>query len=105
MWPFRRKRSGAEAAKAVMDDAISLASERWLYFCQSVVFRDEVPLVDRVAAFHVPFEEGLRRTFPQLTGGGSGLALIVTVLGIEQSGTHSRDELEKAFDMPLPVRN
>jgi len=61
---FGTRKSKADAAIAVMDEAIRLADEKWQFFCQKLPFRDDVRLVDRIAAFNAPFSEGARKNFP-----------------------------------------
>ena len=104
VWPFRRPKSAADAAFLVIEDAIAHAAEQWSLLCDALPLNEHVPLADRVAAFRPPLESGLAQRFPALIGGGPSLMLIVIALGIEQSGTHSRVDLERALLLQLPQR-
>lgn len=97
---FRKRPSKADAALAVMDDAIQLAAERWRYFCETIPYRADVPLVDRIPSFCIPMYQGLRTTFPVLKDSPDTFLLIVVVKGIERSGTHSREQVAEELGMP-----
>jgi len=100
-WPFKRN-SKADVAIAVMDDAIEFASDKWLYFSRTLVFKDEVTLKDRIAAFLPLATEGLRGRFSALKDAPGAVVLLVVVKGVELSGTHSRAELEKSLGIEIP---
>lgn len=99
---FRRKKSAADDVIAVMYDVIQTASDKWTLFSNTIIYKQEVPLVDRVTAFMVPFEEGLRANVPALRNPPDGLILMLVLKGIEKSGTHTRQEIETAFGLRLP---
>ena len=65
MWPFKRK-TKADAALAVMDQAIAFTADKWSYFTKALPFKEDVPLKDRITAFLVPATEGLKNNFPAL---------------------------------------
>lgn len=105
MWPFTRKSSSkADAALAIMDEVVEIAAIKWKQFIHTMPFKADVPLVDRIAAFQIPFEEGLFENRPEFRRGGSGFALLITAYGIEASGTHSRPEIEQALGLTMPRR-
>lgn len=94
--------SKADATIAVMDDAIRLAAERWTYFCDTLPFRKDVALVDRITAFMFPFMEGARKSLPALRDAPDAVLLVIVAKGIERSRTHSRTQIEEALGLPLP---
>ncbi len=104
MWPFshRSKNAKAEAAVAVLGEAKAAVAERWLYFRKAMPFKDNVPLIDIITAFAMPMFEGLRRNLPPLRHAPDAVLLVIVAKGIEQSGTHSRAEIEAALGTPLP---
>jgi hypothetical protein len=102
MFGFKKRQSKADAAVAVLDDAIHLAAERWQFFCDKLAFRESVGLADRITAFMVPFAEGAGKTFPALQNAPEGVILMIVAKGVERSGTHSRAEIERALGLPLP---
>lgn len=99
MFGFRRRKSQADDAIDIMDEAIGHVTERWLYFCDAIPFGPEVPLEYRITSFSVPMIEGLQKAFPVLKGPESAL-LIFVVKGIERSGTHPVAEIYEALGMP-----
>ena len=101
MWPFRRK-SEADLAIDVMDDVIAHVAEKWRNFQEFFVFKDGVGLEDQVFSFSVPMTEGIRNTFPQLRKSPDAVIFLFMVKGIEKSGTHTRDQLEKALGVEIP---
>lgn len=100
MFGLGKKPSKADAALAVMPKAIELVADRWRYYCETIPYRDGVPLADRIATFCIPMHEGLRTTFPVLRASPEPFLLIVVIKGIEHSGTHNTDELYGALGMP-----
>lgn len=98
---FGKKASKADAVIEALPHAIQNAADKWKVFCE-LPFTQETLLVDRVAAFLVPFEEGLRKNVKAFKDAPAGIALIVVLKGIERSGTHSKNEIEEAFGLRLP---
>jgi hypothetical protein len=101
MFGFGKRKSKADAAIAVMDEAIGLAADKWRFFCEKMPFRDDVGLVDRIAAFNVPFSEGARKNFPALKDAPDAVLLLIVAKGVERSGTHTRSQIEQALGVLL----
>jgi hypothetical protein len=85
-----------------MPKAIKVAAEKWIYFCESLRFREDVPLHDRITAFYVPFSDGARSNVAALRYAPDAVLLLIVAKGIERSGTHSRPEIERALGLTLP---
>jgi hypothetical protein len=100
MFGFGKRESKADAALAVMEDAIGLVTKRWRYMCETIPYKPDAPLADRIATFCIPMYEGLKNTFPTLKAAPEPFLLIVVVKGIERSGTHTAEELYGALGMP-----
>jgi hypothetical protein len=100
MWPFSRKSSPADAAIAETPLAVDRACSKWLE-CQKLPFRENVDLFTKATAFSMPFGEGLRQR-SAFKDAPDALVFLFIDLGIEKSGTHSRDEIEAAFGAKLP---
>ena len=99
---FRKKPSRADAAIAVMPEAIDFAADRWLYFCEQIIYKVDVPLMDRIAGFAVPAQQGIENNFPPLRNAPDGLLLMIIAMGVWKSGTHTREEIEAALGAQLP---
>ncbi|WP_298671317.1 hypothetical protein [uncultured Sphingomonas sp.] len=102
MFGFGKKQSKADAAIAVMPQAIEAASEKWRFFCEKLVFKAEVPLADRIASFTVPFFQGARQNIPALKEAPDAVLLLIVAKGIERSGTHTKAQIEQALGTRLP---
>jgi hypothetical protein len=102
MWPFRRKSADTEKVIAVLDDTINIVAQKWRHFSTTLVFKEDVPLQERIAAFSFPMFEGIRKNVPELRKSPDAFLLIVVAKGIEKSGTHSRAEIEEALGAALP---
>ena len=102
MWPFRNRAKEAEDAIAVFDDAVAVATEKWLYFTGTFVFKEDVPLTQRIHLFSNPMFEGLRNNFPALAKAPPAVLLLIIAKGVQNSGTHTRAQIEQALGAPLP---
>jgi len=102
MWPFRSKARDAERVIAVFDEAVALATDKWLMFSKTIVFKSEVALGERIQLFAVPMFEGLRSNYPPLKNASAAVLLLIVAKGVQKSGTHSRAEIEQALGAPLP---
>jgi len=101
MWPFGKK-SAADKAISVMDDAISASADRWKYFLNTLKFKEGVGLDEMIMMFAVPMTEGLRNNFPELKNSPDEALFLFIVKGVERSGTHSKKEIEQALGLELP---
>lgn len=99
---FRKKppKGAAEAALAVMPEAVTNAAILWDQFCRDLPFKAEVPLVDRINAFLQPYLIGARKRFPVLENSPDSMILLIVAKGIVQSGTHSNEEVAEALRLP-----
>lgn len=102
MWPFKKKKSEADEAVAVLPQTIEIVAGKWVYFCKSLPFKEDVPLIERITAFSVPMFEGIRKNVPALRKAPDALLLIIVAKGVEKSGTHTREQIEEALGAPLP---
>lgn len=102
MWPFKKKKSDADAVIAVMGEAISFASEKWIYFNTTVAFKNDVPLKEIIAIFLVPVTEGLKNKFVALRNAPDTIFFLIVALGIQKSGTHTKSDIESVFGAQLP---
>jgi hypothetical protein len=90
--------SNNDWATPVTEAAASRAAVEWPYFCRSIYCDDDASLGQRVRTFARRFKDGLKdirgcENFDDQT------ILLMVVLGIEQSGSHSFEELEAALDI------
>ena len=97
-----KKPSQADEAMEVMDDAIQFAAEKWEYYVGVMNFADSVSLYEIIMTFMIPAEEGLKNNFAALQSAPEALSLVIIAMGVERSGTHSKEEIEEALGVPLP---
>lgn len=102
IWPFKKK-SNADAAIAVSDDAIQLSCDRWLAYNEQFKFKDSVALQEKIMMFSVPMSEGLKNTFPVLRNSPDAALFLFIAMGVEKSGTHTTQQIEEALGAPLPI--
>lgn len=102
MWPFSKKPSAAQAATAIMDEAISLTAERWRAFSQSVPITTTMGLRNQIGVFARPFDADLRARFPALQAASDPIMLLIVAKGVQESGTFSRRQIEEALGITLP---
>ncbi|VXC88260.1 hypothetical protein [Sphingomonas sp. AX6] len=88
-----------DRALEAMPQAIDVAAQKWLDFQQLKFIDDD--LAQQVAFFLVPLEQGLSK-WEAFESAPDGFFLIIAVKAIEQSGTHSRRELENALGVRIP---
>lgn len=86
----------------MFDDAVAVATEKWLYFTGTFVFKEDVPLTQRIHLFSNPMFEGLRNNFPALAKAPPAVLLLIIAKGVQNSGTHTRAQIEQALGAPLP---
>ena len=101
MWPFPSKKSRADLAIEWLPRAIEVATEKWLDF-ERQPFAKDMALADRVAFFVHGLEQGLGQ-WTAFKDSPSGIILMVAAKGIERSGTHSVNEIEKALNVEMPT--
>jgi hypothetical protein len=102
MWPFRKKRSPQADTTAIIDEAILFASERWHSFSRTVPASPGTGLRERIAMFARSLEKSLHTRHPQLAAAPDEVIVLIVAKGVEQSGTVSRGEIERALGILLP---
>lgn len=95
-----RKKSPADQAIEALPQAIDVAAQKWLEF-QRLPFRDDVPLEMKIMAFLVPLQDGLSK-WDAFRQSPDAIFFIIACKGVEKSGTHSTEEIERAIGLPLP---
>ena len=102
MWRFKKAKSRADEAIEVLPTLIENAAGKWRDFDEAFKFKDGVSLANRIWLFMTPFSEGVREHVPAMKDAPDGLLLLIVAKGVEQSGTHSRAEIEEALGVSLP---
>lgn len=99
--PGPHERSDEEEMAELKRKLIDRVARKWAYFTETLAFRDEVSLRDRVRAFKEPFLEGIIRDFPMFREAHGNEFDSMIALGIDQTGTHSIVEVQQALKLGL----
>ena len=102
MWPFRKKASHRSDALALIDAGIMFAAERWIFFNRQVALAQAMSLRDRVGLFARSFRPSLHARHPALRAAPDEVILLIVAKGIEQSGSVSREAIERELGILLP---
>jgi hypothetical protein len=97
--PYPHERSDEEELEELKRKLIDRVSRTWLYFTETLVFKPEVTLKRRIQSFKIPFLEGVRRDFPMFSEAQDSELDPIIALGIDQAGTHSILEVERALGL------
>ena len=97
-----KKKSQAHETIEIMDDAIQFAATKWVYFIETMPFKESAPLKEKIFIFFVPATEGLKNSFPALKNAPEAILLMIVAKGVELSGTHTKEQIEGALGLPLP---
>ena len=100
MWPFK-KRSKSDIFLELLPKVEAMASERWMNFRRTLIFKEDVGLQEQFMFFLQPMLEGIRIKFPQLSGSPDAALFLAVVKGIARSGTVSKADLAASLNLPV----
>jgi hypothetical protein len=100
MWPFKTKKTKAELAIEWLPRAIQVATHKWLEF-EAQPFATSFSLTEKIAYFSVGLKKGLGQ-WEAFKNAPPGLIALIAAKGVEQSGTHTKAEVEAALCIELP---
>jgi hypothetical protein len=95
-----RSFSDSQITAEVLDDLVARAKNKWVYFNDTLKFKEGVPLAARIEGFLVPFSEHVRNR-PGLEHAPDDLIRRVVAIGIADSGSHSLDETVTALGITV----
>lgn len=91
--------SDEEEMEELKRKLIDRVARKWAYFTESMIFKDEVPLAERIRAFKMPFLVGIRNDFPMFKNASDDEFDSLIAIGIDQTGTYSMVEVWHALDL------
>lgn len=97
--PGPHERSDEEEMEELKRKLIYRVARTWVYFTETLVFKPDVSLERRIQSFKIPFLEGVRRDFPMFKDAQDSELDPIIALGIDQTGTHTILELERALGL------
>lgn len=96
--PEPHERSDDEEMAELKSKLIDRVARTWAYFVETLIFKSEVSLEERIRLFKIPFIEGVRRDFPMFGDASDTEFDAMILLGIDQTGTHSIFEIQQALE-------
>ena len=102
MFSFFKRKSRADKALEVMPDAIELSAKNWRIFSNQLVFKEDVPLRERIYSFHLVNEQGLKNNFKALQDAPEAITMLIAVKGMILSGDYDKETIEESLDIKIP---
>ena len=96
------KSSKSDDVIAILDDAIAVTAEKWLYYCNTLKIKSDVTLQEQIFMFLAPATEGLKNGFPALNDAPETIFLVIVAKAVVRSGTHTSQQVEQALGVQLP---
>lgn len=81
---------------AQTEECIPKITQRWLYFDETLKFKDDVPLSTIIDRFSMLINEFVKVHYPLLLGPPADLFWMMVFRAIQVSNTHPQEELNKA---------
>ncbi len=97
--PGPHERSDVEESTELQRKLVERVAQKWTYFEETLAFKPEVPLKERIRLFKIPLLEGIRHDFPIFRETQENELDAIIALGIDQTGTHSIFEIERALEL------
>ena len=84
----------------VMDDAakiIEALKPKWEMFCQTIPFRADVPLANRIEAFASPAMAGMMQQYPSTKSAPPSVLWLMVFTAVLESKTHPTADVNAAI--------
>jgi hypothetical protein len=96
---FKKQQSlpSAEEISALTSSATEDIKSKWIYYNQTIQFKAEIPLSEKIGSFLSPIYFFLQDKYPLLIEHSPEICWLAAVAAIFESGTHPVDELNLAF--------
>jgi hypothetical protein len=102
MFSFFKRKSKADKALEVMPDAVELSAKNWRMFSTQLTLKEDVPLRERIYAFHQVNEQGLKNNFKALKDAPEAMTMLIAVKGMILSGDYDKETIEEAIGGKIP---
>lgn len=100
MWLFSRKER--QTLDDDIGDAVRLAAEEWIKFCDEGIALKNLPLRTKLSQFVPVFKPKMRKRFKNLRAAPPELMLLIMAEGVALSGELPRDLIECKLGIRLP---
>lgn len=94
---WKKKKSPADQVKADMDAIVTSLGPKWKMFCQTLPFKADVPLADRIEMFATPAIAGMMQHYPSTKSAPPGMLWMMIFTAILESKTHPAAEVNAAI--------
>tara|TARA_R100001129_G_scaffold68233_1_gene46532 strand:- start:122 stop:670 length:549 start_codon:yes stop_codon:yes gene_type:complete len=95
--PAPHERTDEEELAVLKERLIDRAARTWSYFQERLTFSEQDSLEQQIAAFRIPFAQGVRADYPMFCEATDSEFDSMIAVGIERSGTHSIIEVCEAL--------
>lgn len=93
---FRSKEKAADEMSQQADQCAEEIKNKWISYNNTLTFKSDVPLSKIIETFITPCGEFMRNKYPNLAKSAE-LSSLIVMTSILESGTHSKDEVNKAI--------
>lgn len=94
---WKKRKSPAELVKADTRTIIRSLGPKWRMFCETLPFKEDVPLWQRIEAFAQPAIAGMMQHYPSSKHAPPGMLWMMIFTAILESKTHPADEVNAAI--------
>ena len=94
---WKQRKTPEEQVKADTAAIIASLGPRWRYFYETLPFKDNVPLSDRIEAFATPAISSILQNYPSTKHAPNSLLWLMIFTAVRESETHSMAELNVAL--------
>jgi oligoendopeptidase F len=95
---FKRKtkRLTAEDLTRLSETACAEVQAKWIQFNETIHLKEDESLAQKIDLFAQPISQFFQTKYPQLLAGGSEIFWLTLFTAVQESGTHSSDQVNAA---------
>lgn len=94
---WKKKKTLTDQVKAHSDAIVASLNPKWKVFCQTMPFKVEVPLADRIEAFASPAIAGMLQHYSWTKAAPPGMLWMMVFTAILESKTHPVADVNAAI--------
>lgn len=98
---FKKKQKGfpsADELKRLTAAACEEVKAKWVYFNETIHFKESVPLSQKIGSFAQPIQEFFKSKYPVLLLGPTEIFWLTVFTAILESGTHPKEKVNAAIE-------
>ncbi len=94
---WKKRKSPTEQVKADTDAIVRSLGPKWRMFCETLIFKEDVPLWQRIELFANPALEFMFQNYPSMKHAPPKLLWMMIFTAILESKTHPTEEVNTAI--------